>query len=164
MSEFVIACGLDYKMSVEKACPTDPSMLGATHEAKDLEFLSSSVKIVNPVMDVKFWDENVKVPAEEVIVRLERGHPAALNGRTSNDGVETMLETNRIDGRHSPGMSDQTENRIVETKSRGICEAPEVTLLHIVYERLLTGTHNEDTIEQYHAHGRQPSRLLRQSH
>nr|VUD30058.1 argininosuccinate synthase [Raoultella sp. NCTC 9187] len=52
-------------------------------------------------------------------------------------------------------MSDQIENRIIEAKSRGIYEAPGMALLHIAYERLLTGIHNEDTIEQYHAHGRQ---------
>jgi argininosuccinate synthase len=162
MSEFMIACGFDYKMSVEKAYSTDSNMLGATHEAKDLEFLNSSVKIVNPIMGVKFWDENVKIPAEEVTVRFEQGHPVALNGKTFADDVEMMLEANRIGGRHGLGMSDQIENRIIEAKSRGIYEAPGMALLHIAYERLLTGIHNEDTIEQYHAHGRQLGRLLYQ--
>lgn len=162
MSEFMIACGFDYKMSVEKAYSTDSNMLGATHEAKDLEFLNSSVKIVNPIMGVKFWDENVKIPAEEVTVRFERGHPVALNGKTFSDDVELMLEANRIGGRHGLGMSDQIENRIIEAKSRGIYEAPGMALLHIAYERLLTGIHNEDTIEQYHSHGRQLGKLLYQ--
>lgn len=112
-------------MSVEKAYSTDSNMLGATHEAKDLEFLNSSVKIVNPIMGVKFWDENVKIPAEEVTVRFERGHPVALNGKTFSDDVELMLEANRIGGRHGLGMSDQIENRIIEAKSRGIYEARE---------------------------------------
>lgn len=125
MSEFMIACGFDYKMSVEKAYSTDSNMLGATHEAKDLEFLNSSVKIVNPIMGVKFWDESVKIPAEEVTVRFEQGHPVALNGKTFSDDVEMMLEANRIGGRHGTGMSDQIENRIIEAKSRGIYEAPE---------------------------------------
>lgn len=137
-------------------------MLGATHEAKDLEYLNSSVKIVNPIMGVKFWDESVKIPAEEVTVRFEQGHPVALNGKTFSDDVEMMLEANRIGGRHGLGMSDQIENRIIEAKSRGIYEAPGMALLHIAYERLLTGIHNEDTIEQYHAHGRQLGRLLYQ--
>ncbi|WP_338703977.1 argininosuccinate synthase [Escherichia marmotae] len=162
MSEFMIACGFDYKMSVEKAYSTDSNMLGATHEAKDLEYLNSSVKIVNPIMGVKFWDESVKIPAEEVTVRFELGHPVALNGKTFSDDVEMMLEANRIGGRHGLGMSDQIENRIIEAKSRGIYEAPGMALLHIAYERLLTGIHNEDTIEQYHAHGRQLGRLLYQ--
>jgi len=137
-------------------------MLGATHEAKDLEYLNSSVKIVNPIMGVKFWDENVKIQAEEVTVRFERGHPVALNGKTFSDDVELMLEANRIGGRHGLGMSDQIENRIIEAKSRGIYEAPGMALLHIAYERLLTGIHNEDTIEQYHSHGRQLGKLLYQ--
>ena len=162
MSAFLQKEGFNYRMSAEKAYSTDSNMLGATHEAKDLEFLNSSVKIVNPIMGVKFWDENVKIPAEEVTVRFEQGHPVALNGKTFADDVEMMLEANRIGGRHGLGMSDQIENRIIEAKSRGIYEAPGMALLHIAYERLLTGIHNEDTIEQYHAHGRQLGRLLYQ--
>ncbi|KHN51478.1 argininosuccinate synthase [Pectobacterium fontis] len=162
MSEFMAQAGFGYKMSAEKAYSTDSNILGATHEAKDLEFLNSSVKIVNPIMGVKFWDENVKVPAEEVTIRFERGHPVALNGKTFTDDVELMLEANRIGGRHGLGMSDQIENRIIEAKSRGIYEAPGMALLHIAYERLVTGIHNEDTIEQYHANGRQLGRFLYQ--
>lgn len=162
MSEFMIKSGFDYKMSVEKAYSTDSNILGATHEAKDLEYLNSSVKIVNPIMGVKFWDENVKIPAEEVTIRFERGYPVALNGVTFSDDVELMLEANRIGGRHGLGMSDQIENRIIEAKSRGIYEAPGMALLHIAYERLVTGIHNEDTIELYHAHGRQLGRFLYQ--
>ncbi|MBE5201777.1 argininosuccinate synthase [Pectobacterium quasiaquaticum] len=162
MSEFMSQAGFGYKMSAEKAYSTDSNILGATHEAKDLEFLNSSVKIVNPIMGVKFWDENVNVPAEEVTIRFERGHPVALNGKTFADDVELMLEANRIGGRHGLGMSDQIENRIIEAKSRGIYEAPGMALLHIAYERLVTGIHNEDTIEQYHANGRQLGRFLYQ--
>ncbi|MCV9879002.1 argininosuccinate synthase [Brenneria izbisi] len=162
MSEFMAQAGFGYKMSAEKAYSTDSNILGATHEAKDLEYLNSSVKIVNPIMGVKFWDENVKIAAEEVTIRFERGHPVALNGKTFADDVELMLAANRIGGRHGLGMSDQIENRIIEAKSRGIYEAPGMALLHIAYERLVTGIHNEDTIEQYHANGRQLGRFLYQ--
>ncbi|RLM18757.1 argininosuccinate synthase [Brenneria alni] len=162
MSEFMAQAGFGYKMSAEKAYSTDSNILGATHEAKDLEYLNSSVKIVNPIMGVKFWDESVKVAAEEVTIRFDRGHPVALNGKTFVDDVELMLEANRIGGRHGLGMSDQIENRIIEAKSRGIYEAPGMALLHIAYERLVTGIHNEDTIEQYHANGRQLGRFLYQ--
>jgi argininosuccinate synthase len=162
MSVFMAQAGFDYKMSTEKAYSTDSNILGATHEAKELEFLNSSVKIVNPIMGVKFWDENVRVPAEEVTLRFERGLPVAINGISFSDQVELMLEANRIGGRHGLGMSDQIENRIIEAKSRGIYEAPGMALLHIAYERLVTGIHNEDTIAQYHANGRQLGRLLYQ--
>lgn len=162
MSEFMAQAGFDYKMSAEKAYSTDSNILGATHEAKELEFLNSSVKIVNPIMGVKFWDEAVRVPAEEVTLRFERGLPVAINGTTFGSQVELMLEANRVGGRHGLGMSDQIENRIIEAKSRGIYEAPGMALLHIAYERLLTGIHNEDTIAQYHANGRQLGRLLYQ--
>jgi argininosuccinate synthase len=76
--------------------------------------------------------------------------------------VDPVLEANRIGGRHGLGMSDQIENRIIEAKSRGIYEAPGLALLHIAYERLVTGIHNEDTIEQYRDNGRKLGRLLYQ--
>ena len=162
MSAFMTAHGHGYKMSAEKAYSTDSNMLGATHEAKDLEFLNSGIRIVKPIMGVAFWQDNVAIKPEEVRVRFEEGRPVALNGQEFTDPVALFMEANRIGGRHGLGMSDQIENRIIEAKSRGIYEAPGMALLHIAYERLLTGIHNEDTIEQYHAHGRQLGRLLYQ--
>ena len=162
MSQFLIENGFDYKMSVEKAYSTDSNMLGATHEAKDLEELSTSMKIVKPIMGVAFWDENVEIKPETVIVTFEEGVPVALNGKRFDDVVDMMLEANRIGGRHGLGMSDQIENRIIEAKSRGIYEAPGMALLHIAYERLVTGIHNEDTIEQYRINGLRLGRLLYQ--
>jgi argininosuccinate synthase len=162
MSEYMVRNGLAYKMSTEKAYSTDSNILGATHEAKDLEHLSSGIKIVEPIMGVAFWRENVKVKAETVSIRFEEGRPVALNGATFSDPVELMLEANRIGGRHGLGMSDQIENRIIEAKSRGIYEAPGMALLFLGYERLITGIHNEDTIEQYRDNGRRLGRLLYQ--
>ena len=162
MSNFLIENGFDYKMSAEKAYSTDSNMLGATHEAKDLEFLNSGIRIVNPIMGVPFWSEDVQIKAEEVTVRFEEGVPVALNGKTFDNIVELFLEANRIAGRHGLGMSDQIENRIIEAKSRGIYEAPGMALLHIAYERLVTGIHNEDTIEQYRINGIRLGRLLYQ--
>ena len=162
MSEFLIANGFDYKMSVEKAYSTDSNMLGATHEAKDLEHLNSGIRIVNPIMGVPFWREDCAVKAEEVTVRFEEGVPVALNGQTFNDPVALILKANEIGGRHGLGMSDQIENRIIEAKSRGIYEAPGLALLFIAYERLVTGIHNEDTIEQYRMNGLKLGRLLYQ--
>ena len=162
MSEYMRAAGLPYKMSVEKAYSTDSNLLGATHEAKDLERLDTAMTIVDPIMGVAFWRDDVNVSAERVRVRFEEGHPVALNGRTFAEPLELMLEANRIGGRHGLGMSDQIENRIIEAKSRGIYEAPGMALLFIAYERLVTGIHNEDTIEQYRDLGRRLGRLLYQ--
>jgi len=162
MSEFLIANGFDYKMSVEKAYSTDSNMLGATHEAKDLEHLNSGIRIVNPIMGVPFWREDCVIRPEEVTVRFEEGQPVALNGQTFSDPVALILKANEIGGRHGLGMSDQIENRIIEAKSRGIYEAPGLALLYITYERLVTGIHNEDTIEQYRENGRKLGRLLYQ--
>lgn len=162
MSEYLIAAGFDYKMSVEKAYSTDSNMLGATHEAKDLEFLNTGMKIVDPIMGVPFWREDVQIKSEEVTVRFEEGVPVSLNGETFANLVDLMMEANRIGGRHGLGMSDQIENRIIEAKSRGIYEAPGLALLFIAYERLITGIHNEDTIEQYRVNGLKLGRLLYQ--
>ena len=162
MSAFMTQAGFGYKMSAEKAYSTDSNMLGATHEAKDLEHLNSGIKIVQPIMGVAFWRDEVEVKREEVTVRFEEGQPVALNGVQFSDPVALILEANRIGGRHGLGMSDQIENRIIEAKSRGIYEAPGLALLFIAYERLITGIHNEDTIEQYRDHGRRLGRLLYQ--
>ncbi len=162
MSQFLIDNGFQYKMSKEKAYSTDSNMLGATHEAKDLEHLDSSAKIVEPIMGVAFWDPKVDIQPEKVTVTFEEGIPVALNGKRFEDKVELMMEANRIGGRHGLGMSDQIENRIIEAKSRGIYEAPGMALLHIAYERLVTGIHNEDTIEQYRINGLRLGRLLYQ--
>jgi argininosuccinate synthase len=149
-------------MTAEKAYSTDSNILGATHEAKDLELLTSSIKIVTPIMGVASWLDEVPVKREEVTIRFEEGFPVALNGTDYPDPVALMLEANAIGGRHGLGMSDQIENRIIEAKSRGIYEAPGLALLFAAYERLLTGIHNEDTIEQYRDSGRRLGRLLYQ--
>ncbi|MDP9046152.1 MAG: argininosuccinate synthase [Pseudomonadota bacterium] len=162
MSAFMSAAGFAYKMAADKAYSTDSNMLGATHEAKDLEHLSSGMQIVQPIMGVAFWRDDVDVRREEVSVRFEEGVPVALNGQRHASLVELMLEANRIGGRHGLGMSDQIENRIIEAKSRGIYEAPGLALLFIAYERLVTGIHNEDTIEQYRVNGLKLGRLLYQ--
>jgi argininosuccinate synthase len=162
MSEFMQRSGFAYKMSAEKAYSTDSNILGATHEAKDLEHLSSSIRIVVPIMGAASWRDDVEVRREEITVRFEEGFPVALNGERFDDPVALLLEANRIGGRHGLGMSDQIENRIIEAKSRGIYEAPGLALLYIAYERLITGIHNEDTIEQYRENGRKLGRLLYQ--
>jgi argininosuccinate synthase len=162
MSEYMRDAGFAYKMSVEKAYSTDSNILGATHEAKDLEQLNKGMKIVDPIMGVQFWREDVSIKAETVTIRFDEGRPVALNGGTFETPVALMLEANAIGGRHGLGMSDQIENRIIEAKSRGIYEAPGLALLFIGYERLITAIHNEDTIEQYRENGRRLGRLLYQ--
>ncbi len=162
MSEYMAAHGFEYKMTTEKAYSTDSNLLGATHEAKDLEFLNKGIAIVQPIMGLAFWREDIPVKPETVRVRFEDGSPVALNGQTFGDALALFMEANVIGGRHGIGMSDQIENRIIEAKSRGIYEAPGMALLHVAYERLVTGIHNEDTIEQYRNNGRRLGRLLYQ--
>ncbi len=162
MSDYMRQAGLPYKMTAEQAYSTDSNMLGATHEAKDLEHLSTGIKIVAPIMGLPFWREDVTIESETVTVRFEEGQPVALNLRSYADLVQLISEANVIGGRHGLGMSDQIENRIIEAKSRGIYEAPGMALLFIAYDRLVTGIHNEDTIEQHRDMGRRLGRLLYQ--
>ena len=160
MSEFLVAHDLPYRDPTEKAYSTDANIWGATHEAKALEELGTSMEIVSPIMGVAHWDETVEIPAEEVSIRFEEGWPVAINGRTFATQVDLVLESNAIGGRHGLGMSDQIENRIIEAKSRGIYEGPALALLQIAYERLLTAIHNENTLENHATMGRRLGRLL----
>ncbi|MGJ5819322.1 argininosuccinate synthase [Paludibaculum fermentans] len=160
MSELLEKAGLGYKMSKEKAYSTDSNIWGATHEAKDLEFLANGIKIVEPIMGTAFWRSDVDVQPETVTVGFEEGLPVTLNGKSFADPVDMVLAANALGGRHGLGMSDQIENRIIEAKSRGIYEAPAMALFFIAYERLVTGIHNEGTLEQYHTMGRRLGRLL----
>ncbi len=160
MSQWLSARNLPYRASSEKAYSTDANLLGATHEAKSLELLSTSLSIVEPIMGVKFWDEAVKIQPEKVTIEFVQGRPVAINGKKLNSALDILSEANAIGGRHGLGMSDQIENRIIEAKSRGIYEAPGMALLHIAYERLISAIHNEDTIASYHEQGRRMGRLL----
>ncbi|HWL60964.1 MAG TPA: argininosuccinate synthase [Microbacteriaceae bacterium] len=161
MSEWLVAHGYPYRASAEKAYSTDANIWGATHEAKDLEELSAGLDLVEPIMGVAHWREEVTIQTEEVTVQYAQGRPVAINGNDfGGDPVALVLEANRIGGRHGLGVSDQIENRIIEAKSRGIYEAPGMALLHITYERLVTAIHNEDTFANYHLEGRRLGRLM----
>ena len=160
MSEWLVAHNLPYRDSTDKAYSTDANILGATHEAKQLEELDTSLEIVEPIMGVKFWDPQVSIETEDVRIEFSQGRPVAINGERIDDSVALMQAVNAIGGRHGLGMADQIENRIIEAKSRGIYEAPGMALLFIAYERLVSAIHNEDTIANYHAEGRRLGRLL----
>ena len=160
MSAWLNSHGFPYKMSAEKAYSTDSNLWGATHEAKDLEFLQNGLRIVQPIMGVRFWDETVSIAPEEITIEFAEGLPVRLNNQTFDSPVDLVLEANKIGGRHGLGMSDQIENRIIEAKSRGIYEAPGMALLFIAYERLVAAIHNEGTIDNYRTMGRKLGRLL----
>jgi argininosuccinate synthase len=160
LSDWLSERGLSFHQTKEKAYSTDANLWGATHEAKELELLGRSMHIVEPIMGVRHWDPAVPVEPETVVVEFREGWPVALNGTAYDDRVQLVLEANRIGGRHGLGMSDQIENRIIESKSRGIYEAPGMALLHVAYERLVNAIHNEATIDNYRTMGRRLGRLL----
>ena len=160
MSEWLVARGLPYRDSVEKAYSTDANIWGATHEAKSLEFLNEGMDLVQPIMGVRHWDQSVAIEPEVITVAFVEGWPVSINGTAFESKVHLLLEANAIGGRHGLGMSDQIENRIIEAKSRGIYEGPGMALLHIAYERLVTAIHNEGTFDNYRTFGRKLGRLL----
>ncbi|WP_327092658.1 argininosuccinate synthase [Nonomuraea sp. NBC_01738] len=160
MSEWLLERDLPYRDSTEKAYSTDANIWGATHEAKALEHLDNGIELVDPIMGVRFWDESIQIPAEDVTIGFERGRPVTINGKEFASDVDLVLEANAIGGRHGLGMSDQIENRVIEAKSRGIYEAPGMALLHAAYERLVNAIHNEDSLAIYHSEGRRLGRLL----
>ncbi|HEV8548560.1 MAG TPA: argininosuccinate synthase [Polyangiaceae bacterium] len=160
MSEYLVSIGMPYTMSTEKAYSTDSNVLGATHEAKDLEHLDKGLHIVEPIMGVPHWKADARIESERVSVTFERGRPTALNGKRLERAIDVLLEANRIGGRHGFGTSDQIENRVIEAKSRGIYEAPGMALLHAGYERLISAIHNESTLDLYFTLGRRLGRLL----
>ncbi|GAB2582278.1 argininosuccinate synthase [Streptomyces capparidis] len=160
MSEWLLAHGLPYRDSTEKAYSTDANIWGATHEAKTLEHLDASIETVEPIMGVRFWDPAVEIDPEDVTIGFDQGRPVTVNGKQFATPVDLVMEVNAIGGRHGLGMSDQIENRVIEAKSRGIYEAPGMALLHAAYERLVNAIHNEDTVAAYHNEGRRLGRLL----
>ncbi len=160
MSQFLEDIGKPYSQQVEKAYSTDANILGATHEAKDLEYLDRSLYVVEPLMGVAFWKEWHSIQAEKVTVGFLSGMPCSINGKEFSDLVQLIATANQIGGRHGLGMSDQVENRLMEAKSRGIYEAPGMALLHICYERLLSLVHNEKTLDIYYSFGRRLGRFL----
>jgi argininosuccinate synthase len=160
MSEFLIARKLPYRDAKEKAYSTDANIWGATHEAKLLEDLDQGMDLVEPIMGVAHYRDSVKIDPEVISIRFHEGWPVAINGKEFASQVDLVNEANAIGGRHGLGMSDQIENRIIEAKSRGIYESPGLALLHIAYERLVSGIHNENSIENYRTMGRRLGRLL----
>ncbi len=149
-----------YRDSAEKAYSTDANIWGATHEAKSLENLDTGVLIVEPIMGVASWRDDVVIEAEDVTIAFEAGMPVAINGMPVRLPVALVEEANTVGGRHGLGVSDQIENRIIEAKSRGIYEAPGMALLYAAYERLVNAIHNEDTVAAYHNEGRRLGRLM----
>jgi argininosuccinate synthase len=160
MSQWLLAHGLPYRDSSEKAYSTDANIWGATHEAKALEHLDASAEQVEPIMGVRFWDADVRVDPEDVTIGFEQGRPVSIDGEGFASPVDLVHAANTVGGRHGLGMSDQIENRVIEAKSRGIYEAPGMALLHAAYERLVNAIHNEDTLATYHAQGRRLGRLM----
>ena len=160
MTDYLTSIGMPYSASAEKAYSTDSNALGATHEAKKLEYLNEGMRIVDPIMGVAFWKRDVAIEPEEVKIEFEAGLPIAVGGKRLEKPIDLLLEANRIGGRHGLGMSDQIENRVIDAKSRGIYEAPGMALLHVAYERLLSAVHNESTLDNYFTLGRRLGRLL----
>ncbi|HCB33685.1 MAG TPA: argininosuccinate synthase, partial [Acidimicrobiaceae bacterium] len=99
MSEYLAGRGLPWRDPAEKAYSTDANIWGATHEAKALEQLSTSMHVVSPVMGVAHWDPAVGIETEDVSVRFDAGRPVALGGKTFDDAPALVGAANEIGGR-----------------------------------------------------------------
>jgi len=128
MLEYLQKNGIGHQIAsqAKKRYSTDANMCGLSNEAEDLEHLTTGMNIVNPVMGV--WPKDAPDAEEEVTLRFEHGRCVAINGKQM-DPVEVLNEVNKIGGRNGIGISHALENRIVGTKSRGVYEAPGMTLL-----------------------------------
>ncbi len=160
MSEYLKRIGRPYTMSTEKAYSTDANVLGATHEAKDLEHLNKGMHIVRADHGRGSLEAGNHDQRGRRHGRFRSRLPVAINGKRFTNLIDLVLEANRVGGRHGLGMSDQIENRVIDAKSRGIYEAPGMALLRIVYERLLSAVHNENTLDLYFTLGRRLGRVL----
>jgi len=89
MSLWLAERNLPYRAGVERAYSTDANIWGATHEAKRLEALDESMELVQPIMGVRFWDDSVPIPAEEVRIGFAEGRPVAINGRRTGSAAGT---------------------------------------------------------------------------
>lgn len=126
---------LPIKASRSAPYSTDANLLGLTHEAGQLEHLTTGPWFVTPGMGVK--PEQAPDKAEEVIVTFEHGRPVAINN-IAVSAFQAIRTANEIGGRHAVGICTHlVENRFVGIKSRGVYEAPGMELLGTAFKYLL---------------------------
>lgn len=116
------------KASAAKPYSSDENCLHISYEAGKLEDLTvNGVELVDFGMSVSPRQAPDKI--ESVTIGFESGLPVSVNGRRLN-AYELVAELNTIGGRNGVGRIDMIENRFVGMKSRGVYEAPGMTVLY----------------------------------
>ncbi len=126
MAAYLQARGIEADVGGKKRYSTDANLAGLSHEAEDLEELTTGARIVSPIMGV--WPVDAPDTIESVEVRVEAGQCVGLNGAHKGP-LAMMLEANQLAGRNGIWMRNALENRVIGTKSRGVYEAPGMELL-----------------------------------
>ena len=128
MIEYCQGKKIPVKASAAKPYSSDENCLHISYEAGQLEELTvNGVELVEFGMGVSPQDAPDKV--EKVTIDFESGVPVAVNGKSSS-AFEVVSVLNEIGGRNGIGRIDMVENRFVGMKSRGVYEAPGMTLLY----------------------------------
>ncbi len=160
MSEWLVAHDLPYRDPTEKAYSTDANIWGATHEAKSLEQLDTSMEIVEPIMGVRFWDPPVEIETEDVTLTFEGGQPVAINGRVRHrrrpgDRREHHRRAPRpghVRPDREPHHRGQEPGRVRGARAWPCwCSAT---------SGCSSAIHNEDTLDAYFTQGRKLGRFL----
>jgi argininosuccinate synthase len=137
MIEFCEKHDIPVKASVSKPYSSDENCLHISYEAGKLEDLNvNGVELVDFGMTVS--PQKAPDAIEQVTIDFQQGVPVAVNGKAM-DALAIVKELNRIGGRNGVGRIDMVENRFVGMKSRGVYEAPGMTILYsalLVLEQL----------------------------
>ena len=116
------------KASLEKPYSSDENCLHISYEAGALEDpRRCGVDLVEFGMTVSLADAPDE--GESVTIAFESGKPVAVNGERAS-GLAIVERLNQLGGRHGIGRIDMIENRFVGMKSRGVYEAPGMTILY----------------------------------
>jgi argininosuccinate synthase len=138
MAAYLNKHGIEAFVGPKKKYSTDANLAGLSHEAEDLESVTTPMTIVEPEMGC--WPQDAPDKIEEVVLKFVEGRCVGINGVAMNP-LEVMVEANKIGGRNGMGISHALENRIIGTKSRGVYEAPGMELvggsLPFLYQAIL---------------------------
>jgi argininosuccinate synthase len=144
MITYCEAKGIPVKASIEKPYSSDENCLHISYEAGQLEDPNvNGVGIVDFGMSVS--PQQAPDETEQLTIGFEAGVPVSINGQRHTP-LEMVLEMNKIGGRNGVGRIDMIENRFVGMKSRGVYEAPGMTVLYAAHLAMEQMTLDRDLI------------------
>jgi argininosuccinate synthase len=151
MAAYLRDQGIEADVGPRKRYSTDANLAGLSHEAEDLERLTTPCLIVDPIMGV--WPQQAPDAIETVEVRIEGGRCVAIN-REAVTPLQAMLKANNIGGRNGVWMRNALENRVIGTKSRGVYEAPGMEVLGRAIQTVYQATMDRRSTQLFQNLGR----------